>query len=236
MTRLIKLLAIALAFVSVLAATDALAQAKSGVVRGRVVDEGGRPVAGAVMIATYQSFGGGGLMYGARYNRKATTGADGRYAISLSGLPMGEYSVAGSHQGMSLTPENDATFASNAQAVRNFRHGIVESTADDDYGNGGILVTENNIGDYSDLDGLEVTLVSLNGGKTITRKVRRTGEGLTVTGIPFGGYRITARLNGRPVQLKLWGPEIFDRPFAASVDGKVQSGVMSRIMRVYVQP
>src|SRR5215217_4051634 len=209
MTRLIKLLAIALAFVSVLAATDALAQAKSGVVRGRVVDEGGRPVAGAVMIATYQSFGGGGLMYGARYNRKATTGADGRYAISLSGLPMGEYSVAGSHQGMSLTPENDATFASNAQAVRNFRHGIVESTADDDYG---------------------------NGGKTITRKVRRTGEGLTVTGIPFGGYRITARLNGRPVQLKLWGPEIFDRPFAASVDGKVQSGVMSRIMRVYVQP
>ena len=236
MNRLIKLLAIVLTLASAVAATTVLAQAKGGVVRGRVVDEGDRPVAGAVMTATYQSYGGGQLQYGGRYNRQARTGPDGRYAIGLAGLPPGEYSVTGSHQGMSLTPENDATFASNAQTVRNFRHGVVESTADDDYGNGGIFVAENAIGEYSDLSNLEVTLTSLNGGKTITKKVRRTGEGMTVTGIPFGAYRVTARLNGRPVQLKPWGPEAFDLPFAASVDGRMQSGLMTRIMRVYVQP
>jgi hypothetical protein len=236
MPRAITILAIVLAIASALTATSLMAQTSGGVVSGRVTDDGGRPVAGATVIATYQSFGGGGLLYGGRYNRQARTGPDGRYAIALGGLPVGAYAVAGSHEGMSLIPETDATFASNAQTVRDFRHGVVERTAADDYGNGGVFVAENDIGDYSDLEGLEVTLVPLGGGKTITRTVQRTGEGLSVTGLPFGAYRATARLNGRPVTLKLWGPDVFDRPFAASVDGRVRSGVASRILRVYVRP
>lgn len=223
-------LVIVAAVLATLGGTLAMAQNGGGVVRGRVVDDGGRPVAGATITATYQSMQGGSLLYGGKYNRKATTGADGRYSISLKGMPLGEYATSGSYNGIDLLPDTKARFAGNAQTVRNFRAAIVESTDDNDYGNGGIFVAENDFGDYTELEGLQVTLTSLKTGQTYVKSVRRTGEGWTVTGLPYGGYRATARFNGRPVQLKLWGPG--DHDFAASVEGVVGN---LKIMRVYVK-
>lgn len=234
MNRLIKLLAIVLTLAAAVAATTVLAQAKGGVVRGRVTDEGGRPVAGATVTATYQSYGGGALQYGGRYNRQATSGADGRYAIALNGLPPGEYSASASWKSVDLIPENDANFASNAQTVRNFRYAVVERTADSEYGNGGMVAIENEIGDYeTNLADVVVTATPRNGGPAITRPVRQTGEGWIITGLPFGAYTVSATYNGRPMRVKLWGSQHFNDPFVASVGGSVDSS--KRVLRIGVK-
>ena len=219
--------------VAVVAACSAQAQSAGGV-RGRVVDEQGRPVAGAEMRAYYSSYGGGQLQYGGTYNRGAVTDRDGRYSISLQGLPRGLYYVSGTKDGVDLIPERDETFGSHVMSVRNFTHGIVETTADDDYGNGAIFVAENSLTDFTDLTGLEVTLRSRENGRVITKTVRRTGEGQTVTGIPFGAYEISARLNGRPVRIK--AHEDWDGAFTASVVMTARPGVGDRVMRTMIQP
>lgn len=205
----------------------------AGGVRGRVTDDQGRPVAGAQMRAYYQSYGGGQLQHGGSYNRGAVTDRDGRYSISLQGLPPGIYSVSGTKEGVNLTPQRDETFGSHVMSIRNFTHGYVESTDDDDYGNGAIFVAENAIGDYTDLTGLEVTFRSRD-GRVITKTVRRTGEGQSVTGIPFGTYEVSARLNGRPVRIK--SHEHFNGAFTASVTMTSKPGVYDRMMRTQIQP
>ncbi|RZJ16547.1 MAG: carboxypeptidase regulatory-like domain-containing protein [Brevundimonas sp.] len=220
-----------------LAATAALwgtAQAQSGVVRGRVTDEAGRPVAGAQVGAFYQSFGGGQLLYGGSYNRQAVTGPDGRYSISLQGLPRGEYAASGDLNSISLLPENPTTFASNAVSVRNFTYRIVESTSENEYGNGAILAVANDIGEFTDLAGLELTLRSRETGQVYTKTVRRTGEGYAVTGLPFGSYEVSGRLNGRPVGIK--PHSVDDDPFRSSVVLSVRPGDIPRVMRAMIKP
>lgn len=207
--------------------------AQSGAVQGRVVDEAGRPVAGAQMGAYYRSFEGGQKLYGGSYNRQVVTGADGRYSISLSGLPRGEYVVSGTYESIDLLPDNPATFASTVATVRNFTYRLVESTDDNAYGNGAILAVDTDIGDYTDLAGLELTLRSRETGKVYTKTVRRTGEGYAVTGLPFGAFDVSARLDGRPAQVK---PYDGDGPFAASVTLSVRSGAVPAVMRALVKP
>ena len=73
-----------------------------GRIAGRVVDEGGAPVAGATLKASGQR----GMMFGGRSpSREATSDGDGAY--ELRGLSAGEYSVAASLEGWrgGKTPE-----------------------------------------------------------------------------------------------------------------------------------
>lgn len=225
----LALLAIAVA----LATTIAQAQTAGGV-HGRVLDAQGRPVAGAEMRAYYSSYGGGQLQHGGTYNRGAITDRDGRYSISLRGLPPGLYYVSGAKDGVDLLPETPGTFGSNTTATRNFTQNLVETSSDDDYGNGAIFVAENALTDSTDLSGLEVTLRSRSGGQTITRTVRRTGEGQTITGIPFGAWEISARLNGRAVRIK--AHEDWNGAFQSSVVMSGRPGVGERVMRAMIQP
>jgi len=36
--------------------------------------------------------------------------------------------------------------------------------------------------------------------------VRPSGEGLIVSGVPFGTYKASVTLDGKPMQIALWGP------------------------------
>jgi len=180
-------------------AVDACALQSAGSVRGRVLDEKGRPVAGATVTARYQSNPGG-----VSYSRSATTDANGAYSIRVSDRP-GAWSVHAQARvdgmQMDLTPNSDELFASNAATVRNFSVRYAEQTTESAYGTGGMLVVGSAIGDYTPLEEVEVTLRPVGGGAAITRQLRSTGEGWVVTGLRPQTYEVTARHNGRPLQI-----------------------------------
>ncbi|RZJ03660.1 MAG: carboxypeptidase regulatory-like domain-containing protein [Brevundimonas sp.] len=196
-------------------AVDACAYQSAGSVRGRVVDERGRPVAGATVTARYQSNPGG-----VSYSRSATTDANGNYSIRVADRP-GAWSVHAQARvdgmQMNLTPSSEELFASNASTVRNFSVRYAEQTADSAYGSGGMVVVNSSIGDYTPMEEVEVTLRPVGGGEAITRRLRATGEGYVVTGLRPQTYEVTARHNGRPLQMSLrltptrpyrWGPSV----------------------------
>lgn len=190
--------------------------ALAGSVRGLVVDDTGAPKAGVQVEVVYQTYRAGELnSAGASIKETAVTGADGRYAISTDRLPPGEYAAnayevvvnAGRELNVDLVPDDATTFAGNADTVRNFTAGLVENTPDMPYGNAGVFVLNNAIGDFTDLSAAVVTLINRDTGKTYVKTVRPTGEGLAATGIPFGTYEVSVTLDGAPLQVKLWSPD-----------------------------
>jgi len=141
--------------------------------------------------------------------------------------------VSGRLDGVDLLPENPATFASTVATVRNFTHRLVESTDDNAYGNGAILAVDTDIGDYTDLAGLELTLRSSETGRVYTRTVRRTGEGYAVTGLPFGTFDVSGRMGGRSVGIRPYSGE---GAFGASVTLSVRPGAVPPVMRAQIKP
>ena len=131
--------------------------------------------------------------------------------------------------------EDSSTFAGNAETVRNFTGGFVESTPDNPYGNGGIFVLNNDIGDFTDLSAAEVLLTHVETGKTFQKAVRSTGEGLVVTGIPFGTYRAEVLVNGQPLHMRLWGPGTSDA-FSSSITHDFTMGWLGNQFVVAVKP
>jgi len=218
--------------------------AKAGTVTGRVTDQNGAPVAGVNIEVVYQTYNSDDLPYaGASIKQSAVTDSDGRYAISTDNLPPGEYSAnafqtitnGGQTVNIDFQSEDTSTFAGNADTVRNFTGGYYESSEDNPYGNGGIFVVNNAIGDFTDLTGAEVTLVNAETGQSFTKTVRSTGEGLVVTGIPFGTYQASVSLNGQPLQIRLWAPGAPDE-FSPSVTHDFTMGYMSNQFVVAVKP
>lgn len=223
----------------------ALAQAAAaGTVSGVVTDETGMPLSGVHVEVVYQTYAADDLPgHGESIKASAVTDADGRYAISTENLPPGEYSAnafqvvenAGQQRNVDFRPEDAATFAGNADTVRNFTGGYVESTPDNPYGNGGIFVVNNAIGDFTDLDSAEVTLTHVDTGRVYVKTVRPTGEGLVVTGIPFGTYRAEVRVDGQPLRVRLWAPDAPDE-FSASVTHAFTMGWTGNQFQVAVKP
>lgn len=206
----------------------------AGSVTGMVSDSVGNPLAGISVEAAYQTYGANDLLtYGASIKASAVSGPDGRYHIELGHLPPGEYRAhayhvienGGRNIVVDLQADDTSNFVSNSHSVRNFTTALVESSADLPYGNGGVFLLQNAILDYTDLSGAEVSLVHLESGDSLTRPVRKTGEGLVLTGIAFGRYRANVTLNGEPLQLRLFGAEP-DAPFTASVTGDFTMGYL----------
>jgi hypothetical protein len=190
--------------------------ALAGNVSGQAVDENGQPLAGVNVEVVYQTYNADKLLtYGASIKAEAKTGADGRYSIDISHLPPGEYSAhaytvidnGGRPVNIDLVPDNTATFPGIDDTVRNFSGGYYEFTDDDPYGNGGVFVLNNAIGDYTDLSAAEVTLENVATARKIVKTVRPSGEGLIVSGVPFGTYRASVTLHGKPMRIALWGPD-----------------------------
>lgn len=172
-----------------------------GVVQGQVADEQGRPIADAEVTVRYQSNPGG-----VSISRSARTDRQGRYRIDLRQPPgvwtahaKATLSIDGSRMTVDLVPDNNAPFAGNVGALRNFRLRLVEQTEQDAYGVGGMLVVNSAIGDYTPLDEVTVTLHPVGGGAPIENRLRSTGEGWVVTGLRPVPYRVTASHRGRPM-------------------------------------
>ena len=218
--------------------------ANAGTVSGRVTDQSGAPVFRVNVEVVYQTYNSDDLPYnGASIKASALTDGDGRYSISTDHLPPGEYSVnafqtitnGGREINIDFQPEDSSTFAGNADTVRNFTGGIVEMSDELPYGNAGIFVLSNAIGDFTDLSAAVVTLTNVQTGKVLTKTLRPTGEGLTVTGIPFGTYTVTAALDGAPLQVKLWSPDAPDE-YGPSVTHDFTMGWLGNQMQVAAQP
>jgi len=227
------------------AAISAIASsAFAGTVSGSAVDEDGRPAEGVNVEVVYQTYNSDQLMgYGASIKAATRTGVDGRYHVDISHLPPGEYSAhawteidnGGRPLNIDLVPDDKSTFASVDHTVRNFSGGYYEFTDDDPYGNGGVFVLNNAVGDYTDLSSAEVTLENLATGRTVLKRVRPSGEGLIVSGVPFGAYRASVTLNGRPLQIALWGPN-HDGRFHASVVHAFTMGWLGNQFQAQVRP
>lgn len=216
----------------------------AGTVTGRAVDETGAPLEGVNVEVVYQTYDADQLMgYGASIKAETRTDGDGRYLLDLSHLPPGEYSAhaylvidnGGRLTNVDLVPDNPATFTGNAQTVRDFSGGYYEFTDDDPYGNGGVFVLNNAIGDFTDLSAAEVTLQNVTTARTIVRTVRQSGEGLIVSGVPFGTYRASVTLAGKPLRIALWGPG-HDGTFHDSVVHDFTMGWLGNQLQVQVRP
>lgn len=210
---------------------------------GEAVDDLGRPLAGVQVEAVYLTYRADQLNNaGASIKATTETGADGRYSIDLSRLPPGEYAAHayrvvqnGEHALIvDLVPDDPATFAGNADTVRNFAALLVEQSEELPYGNGGIFVLENAIGDFTDLSSATVTLEDVASGRVFVKPVRPSGEGLVATGVPFGRYRASVTLDGRPLLVALWGAA--DADFAASVEHDFTMGYGGNMFRVMARP
>jgi hypothetical protein len=221
-----------------------VSSATAGSVTGLVVDEIGAPKGGVQVEVVYQTYRADELnSAGASIKETAITGADGRYVISTDHLPRGEYAAnafevvvnGGREVNVDLVPDDATTFAGNADTVRNFTAGIIESTPDMPYGNAGIFVLNNAIGDFTDLSPAVVTLTNRDTGKTYVKTVRPTGDGLAATGIPFGTYEVSVTLDGTPLEVKLWSP---DAPpdFGPTVTHDFTMGWLHNQLLVAAQP
>lgn len=216
----------------------------AGSVSGQALGENGEPLGGVSVEVVYQTYNADNVMgYGASIKATTTTGPDGRYAVSLDHLPPGEYSAhaytvvdnGGRPTNIDLVPDDPATFAGTADTVRNFSGGYYEFTDDDPYGNGGIFVLNNAIGDFTDLSAAEVTLQNLATTRTIVKTVRPSGEGLIVSGVPFGTYRASVVLNGEAMEIALWGPGHNDA-FHEAVIHDFTMGWLANQFQVQVRP
>lgn len=221
-----------------------ITSAFAGTVSGRAVDEDGKPLEGVNVEVVYQTYNADKLMgYAASIKAETKTGPDGGYSVDISRLPPGEYSAhaytvidnGGRPVSIDLVPNDPATFAGNADTVRNFSGGYYEFTEDDPYGNGGVFVLNNAIGEYADLSAAEVTLENLATARKIVKTVRPSGEGLIVSGVPFGTYRASASLDGKKLRIALWGPGT-DGTFADSVVHDFTMGWLGNQFQAQVTP
>lgn len=157
------------------------------VVKGRVVDSKGNPVAGAEVFADDQ------LLYDS--NLVTYTDANGYYRIELTDFAttwnMGgsyDFEVEGDTFTVHLTPEVNQPFAGNTGAIRNMIADTDSVTGElfyylwvDDYDK---IYLENNI---------QLTLKPLNGGETITRFGYNFPGGFGLNDLPVGSYEVSGQ-------------------------------------------
>lgn len=174
---------------------------QEGIVKGRVVDEQGKPVANAVIVASSTDI----------YNKTSTsyTDANGNYRFKLpTGIAEGSYTVDGTvtfkyhnkNYKMALYQENTRVFSAYEGAVRNFKFRLTgKRTVDDDETSRplGARLEVHHQFDNVVFENLEITLdpvgplVDGSTGKKIVRQM--TNQSYYIEDIPVGMYKISAR-------------------------------------------
>ncbi|WP_460972236.1 carboxypeptidase-like regulatory domain-containing protein [Spirosoma migulaei] len=174
---------------------------QEGIVKGRVVDNQGKPVANAEIVASSTDW----------YNRTSTgyTNASGNYRFQVpTGVAAGSYTVSGTitlkYQGknfkMALYEEDTRVFSAYDGAVRNFVFRLTgKRTADDgenDMPLGATLEVHHQVNNVV-WENLEITLEPVGplvdgstGKKIVTTMPEHSYH---INDIPLGQYKITAR-------------------------------------------
>ncbi len=202
------------------------AHPQKGVVKGRVTDSQGKPVANATVIANSTDY----------YNETTTgyTDSNGYYQCQLpTGIAAGSYDVTGSvtvkyhgkNYTLALYNENTRVFSAYEGAVRNFVFRLTgkRNAGDDDTSAplGGKLEVQH---DFNTMErrNIEVTLVPngpLVDGSTGQKIVAMLSENdYYLHDIPVGKYKITARDVTTKEQLGLSIADSF-KPYTSSVAG-----------------
>jgi hypothetical protein len=193
---LIRILALILFTCSATSAADP--NPEPNIIKGRVIDSAGQPIAGAVVNADHT------LRYNA--NIEARTGKDGTYRLKV---PAGPYRITAKltrdfhdvRYAFDLHPDTPDDVNGAEGAVRDFTWRLTgrrPPPSDGFYG--GLVVAYTQPGDFSmQISDVEVTLtpdgklVDGSNGKPITGKLVSTGDGFALRDVPVGNYKISAR-------------------------------------------
>jgi Carboxypeptidase regulatory-like domain len=162
------------------------------IVKGNVTDNNGAPLAGVEVVANNTVF------YDA--NGVGITDANGNYRIELvSGSWQMTASMMRDFNGQTyrvdLTPDNNAAFAGNEGAIRNFVWKPSGGAAQQ----GSVFVYSDITVEFLESQYIELTLepqgLLLDGstGQTIVGMITHTADGDGLTNVPLGRYKITAR-------------------------------------------
>jgi len=203
--------------------------AEPWVVKGRVVDDQGRPVVRAKILADNE------LLYNSYAS--GTTGPDGRYRIQLPRVHVTWNAggtairvVAGEKIETTLSPDNDDSFAGNAGAVRNFTlRASGERPDGGHYGASVVLYSEP--GSIFDTIGAQVKFEPLDGRPAFTGVVKNTGDGNAVPDVPVDRYRISATYRGRPLKIRLRNEGAYG-PYVEPTFHKVMTGLYDLSLQV----
>lgn len=189
-------------------------QPEAGVLKGRVVDGAGRPVADAEIVADNQLIHNSNLV--------VTTDKDGHYRVSTD-VAAATFRVTGTvtrrfedrAYTMELTPHDDASFAGSDGAIRDFTWRLTGERSDGlgFYGSMVLFHLESydpqNPETFLNDEDVTLTLtpqgplIDGSAGEVIVRRAERGGDGAGVLDVPIGRYRITAEHLGRPLRIRL---------------------------------
>jgi Carboxypeptidase regulatory-like domain len=162
------------------------------VVKGKIVDNNGVPLAGVEVVANNTIFFDS--------NGLATTDANGNYRIELiNGSWHMTASMMRDLNGQSyrvdLTPDNDVAFAGSEGAIRNF----VWQSSGRKAQQGSVFAYADITVEFLEAQYIELTLepqgALLDGsaGQTITGMLTHTADGDGLINVPLGRYKITVR-------------------------------------------
>ncbi len=201
-------------------------QPEKGVVKGRVVDKDGKPVANAMIVASSTDY----------YNKTSTgySDANGNYSFSLpTGIAEGSYSVSGTvtlryqntNFNMALYPQQEGVFSAYEGAVRDFTFRLTgprSVTSDANDLPLGATLEVHAQPDNVDDKNLEITLQPIgplvDGSIGQTLVVGLPENDYRIKDIPVGKYKITARdkVTGQVLGIAINGAF---QEYAPSVEG-----------------
>ncbi|MFD1734079.1 hypothetical protein ACFSC4_27170 [Deinococcus malanensis] len=154
----------------------------------------------------------------AAYNSNliARTDAQGRYKIDVRNAPVTFNMSAtmtiryeGHSIGVNLVPDNTETVPGGVGGVRNFTFKPKPLSQADPYGNLACVFVEREPGNFSvDPAKLVLTLTPIGTladgttGSVRTTKVVMSGSGWVAANIMWGTYKVTATMDGQPVELR----------------------------------
>lgn len=211
--QLIAVAGLALGALALTPACGAAQSAQPYVVRGRVTDERGRPIAGAEIVIDNE------FLYNS--NVTARSGADGSYRVQLprvastwNATASTQRMVGGQIVKMELAPDNEASFAGNQGAVRNFSIRTSGRRADGRSYGGSAIVTTPIMSSVS-ASTVILTLTPEGGGAPVSGQVQSTGDGYALRDIPIGRYVVTARASTGPVKIRMRNRGAYGRSVTA---------------------
>lgn len=172
--------------------------AQAGYVTGKIVDEQGKPIVRAEVVADNTLF----------YNTNVIgyTDASGTYRLDIR-QPIGTWHVTatmnlnyeGQTIAVDLVPDSDEVVAGTAGGVRNFTF----KPAATQYGSLGLVNIRTGIGFYGDLGEMTVTLKSVgtladgSSNKTIAARPVQSGDGYIIKNVMYGTYLATVSYQGQ---------------------------------------
>ncbi|WP_022802339.1 carboxypeptidase-like regulatory domain-containing protein [Deinococcus ficus] len=189
-------------------AASAATPAQKGFITGTVVNEKGQPLPGVeIDVDNTLSYDSSLVTY---------TDAQGRYKVDVRKLPFTfqvyaklKIKYGNTAVKVELVPNNPDAVAGVAGGVRDFVLKPKPVTSEDPYGNLACVFVERGIGEYDvDTAQVQVTLTPVgkladgSAGTARTFKLLPSGSGPVIPNIMWGTYKVTATLNGKPLEIR----------------------------------